>query len=253
MADTNRPTNRRRRSRVAAVSDIKRVALRQMAERGAAAFGVRELARELDVVPSALYRYFAGRDGLLTALIIDAYDAVGLVVETAIASVGTEPDYSTTFVAAVRSMRAWAHARPEEWHLIFGSPIPNYQAPPSTFVAGARAPRALLVELARVAKGADRRQRDDWRRRANRLPPSVRSAAEMRMAMAGFPPLPVALYVQANVGWTILIGLITMDISGQLSYGIHTDDTAALVEDEARRQVARLFLPPAGGPAGRVR
>ena len=35
------------------------------------------------MVSSAVYRYFASRDELLTALIIDAYDALGASVEAA--------------------------------------------------------------------------------------------------------------------------------------------------------------------------
>ena len=35
------------------------------------------MARDLDMVSSAVYRYFPSRDHLLTALIIDAYDAFG--------------------------------------------------------------------------------------------------------------------------------------------------------------------------------
>ena len=44
------------------------------------------------MVSSALYRYYPSRDDLLTALIIDAYDAVGEAAEQAIAD--EQPDES---------------------------------------------------------------------------------------------------------------------------------------------------------------
>ena len=46
---------------------------------------LRAVARELGMVSFALYRYFPSRDDLLTALIVDAYDAIGEAAETAIA------------------------------------------------------------------------------------------------------------------------------------------------------------------------
>ena len=42
---------------------------------------LRAVAREMGMVSSAIYRYFPSRDDLLTALIIDGYNAVGEAVE----------------------------------------------------------------------------------------------------------------------------------------------------------------------------
>ncbi|GAA4282475.1 TetR/AcrR family transcriptional regulator [Brevibacterium daeguense] len=46
---------------------------KQLAERGAAALSVREIARELGVASSAIYRHVANRDELLTMLLVDAF------------------------------------------------------------------------------------------------------------------------------------------------------------------------------------
>jgi AcrR family transcriptional regulator len=48
---------------------------------GRGGLSLRAVARDLGLVSSALYRYFPSRDALLTALIVDAYDAVGAVAE----------------------------------------------------------------------------------------------------------------------------------------------------------------------------
>src|SRR5207248_3208991 len=73
----------RDRARIELTDEIKAVARRHLAEHGSAALSLRAVAREVGMVSSAVYRYFPSRDELLTALIIDAYDAVGERAEAA--------------------------------------------------------------------------------------------------------------------------------------------------------------------------
>ena len=53
----------------------------QLAEVGPAALSVRQIARDLEMASSAVYRYFPSRDALLTALLIQAFDDLGQAVE----------------------------------------------------------------------------------------------------------------------------------------------------------------------------
>ncbi len=62
--------------------EIKTIARRHLATDGAN-LSLRAVARDLGVVSSAIYRYFASRDELLTALLIAAYDELGEAVESA--------------------------------------------------------------------------------------------------------------------------------------------------------------------------
>ena len=71
----------RERVRAELTREITEVARRQLAAEGAAGLSLRAVARELGMVSSAIYRYFPSRDDLLTALIIDAYDAIGEAAE----------------------------------------------------------------------------------------------------------------------------------------------------------------------------
>src|SRR5262249_58783161 len=80
----------RERARAELTREIKDEARRQLVTSGAGGLSLRAVARELGMVSSALYRYFPSRDDLLTALIIDAYDAIGAAVEEAIAAVPSE-------------------------------------------------------------------------------------------------------------------------------------------------------------------
>ena len=79
----------RARVRAELTREITDAARRQLASDGAAALSLRAVARELGMASSAVYRYFPSRDDLLTALIIDGYNAVGEAVERADAQAET--------------------------------------------------------------------------------------------------------------------------------------------------------------------
>src|SRR3954453_12334092 len=53
----------------------------QLAAVGPAALSVRQIARDLEMASSAVYRYFPSRDALLTALLVQAFDDLGEAVE----------------------------------------------------------------------------------------------------------------------------------------------------------------------------
>ena len=84
LSMTAAPATARARARAELTAEIKATARRQLAEVGAPALSLRAVARELGMASSAVYRYFESRDALLTALIVDAFDAVGQTAEAAI-------------------------------------------------------------------------------------------------------------------------------------------------------------------------
>src|SRR5262252_9106984 len=120
----------RARARAELTREIKEEARRQLAEVGGNGLSLRAVARALGMVSSALYRYFPSRDDLLTALIIDAYDSLGAAAERAVAGSGAEPGASARaqWRACCTAVRDWAIANPHEYALIYGSPVPGYQA-----------------------------------------------------------------------------------------------------------------------------
>jgi len=125
------PRTARERVRSELTSEIKAVALAQLASGGGAALSLRAIAREMGMASSALFRYFRSRDALLTALIIDSYSSLAEAAETAEAQVHLE-SIEDRWMAICRGVRNWAVAHPHEYALIFGSPIPGYAAPPGT-------------------------------------------------------------------------------------------------------------------------
>src|SRR6266508_2766137 len=77
----------RERTRAEITRQILDAARRHLATDGAPGLSLRAIARELGASSSAVYRYVASRDELLTRLIVAAYDALGAAAETAEAAV----------------------------------------------------------------------------------------------------------------------------------------------------------------------
>src|SRR5438132_1796502 len=119
---TASPRTARDRARAELTEEIKAVARRHLAEEGSAALSLRAVAREVGMVSSAVYRYFPSRDDLLTALIIDAYDAVGEHAEAA-ERASRNRGIAVRWLTVCEAIRAWALANPHEYALIYGSPV----------------------------------------------------------------------------------------------------------------------------------
>ena len=96
---------------------------------------------ETDIFITPGYR-FRVVDALLTSLIVESYDALGDEVERA-ESVVPRADYGDRYRAVGRATRAWAVAEPQQWALIYGSPLPGYAAPQDTVAPAIRAPLVL--------------------------------------------------------------------------------------------------------------
>lgn len=119
---------RRERARAATIDEIKQTALALMREQQTTDVRFTDIAREMGMTPPALYRYFADRDELLTALIADAYDELGRAMAEALAPL-PERDVAARWLAAAQAYRHWARQEPQQFALILGLPVPGYVAP----------------------------------------------------------------------------------------------------------------------------
>lgn len=133
--------DRRQRYREQTRQEAKRIALEQLASDGVAGISVNAIGKRMGVTGPALYRYFANRDALLTELISDAYLDLAQTLEDAIAGADARP---ARLRAAAWAMREWALAAPHRYMLLFGTPIPGYEAPAHTLDAASRSMAALL-------------------------------------------------------------------------------------------------------------
>ena len=120
------PRTARDRVREEMTSEILAAARQHMAREGAASLSLRSIARDLEIAPSALYRYVGGRDALITTLILAAYESLATEAERAAeAAAKRGGSDAERFLAVPHAMRRWALARPHEWGLIFGTPVPG--------------------------------------------------------------------------------------------------------------------------------
>lgn len=126
--DQAQPLSRRERARAATIEEIKQVAAQLMRDHGTTDLRFSDIAREMGMTAPALYRYFADRDELLTALIVDAYDELGGVVAEARETVAAD-DIWGRFYAVSEAYRSWASREPVRFALILGMPVPGYVAP----------------------------------------------------------------------------------------------------------------------------
>lgn len=125
---------------------IRAAARRQMAEHGTAGITLRGIARELGITAPAIYNYYPRLDDLITALIVDAFNALADAMEAAEAAVDSEL-CGLKIIACCQAYRQWAVAHPVDFQLIYGNPIPGYVAPPEITVPLARRPFDGLFRL----------------------------------------------------------------------------------------------------------
>jgi AcrR family transcriptional regulator len=156
---------------------------------------------------SAVYRYFPSRDDLLTALIVDTYDAMGEAAEVADAQ-RPNADLIGRWQAACAAVRTWALANPHEYALVYGSPVPGYAAPEATIGPAGR----VGVVLCRiVADGIASGVIDDTSDGSG-LDTTIQRGLAAELGLPADPTGSVA--ARAVHAWTSLFGLINFELFG---------------------------------------
>ncbi|MEV7007826.1 TetR/AcrR family transcriptional regulator [Streptosporangium sp. NPDC051022] len=225
----------RERVRAELTREITDIARNQLATEGAAGLSLRAVAREMGMVSSAIYRYFPSRDDLLTALIIDGYNAVGEAVENADAACPRE-DHTGRWLAVCHAVRDWALAHPHEYALLYGSPVPGYQAPMDTVAAAVR-DTAVYGRIISDAHRAGALNPPDV---CPPPPPSFSDdAARVREVI---PDVSDDVITRALIAWTGLFGWVSFELFGQFN-NVLLDPTTAF--DHSMRCQGRLLGLPA--------
>jgi AcrR family transcriptional regulator len=220
----------RARVRAELTREITEAARRHLATDGATGLSLRAVARELGMASSAVYRYFASRDELLTALIVDAYDAIGAAAEQAESAVARD-DLRGRWRATCRAAREWALAHPHEYALIYGSPVPGYAAPEATIGPASRVGVLLCAIVADgVAAGAIAAE-----------PDGPAAGAVLTPGVATGLGLPDALGPRVVTAWSSLYGAISFELFGQTTNVV--DDHAAYFDAAIERLADLVPLP----------
>jgi AcrR family transcriptional regulator len=201
-----------------------------LARDGASALSLRAVARDLGMVSSAVYRYVPNRDALLTMLIIDAYNGLGAAVEEAEHTI-PRADHVGRFLATCHAVRTWALAHPQEYALVYGSPVPGYVAPQDTIGPAARVPVVLLTVLADL-------QSLGHAPKGEPVAPQVSAAIEgIRTFSGGL--IPDDLLLRGMAAWSGLFGAVSFELYGHL-HNVVADGARArrAYFDHQMRQVA---------------
>lgn len=233
--DTARETRQEARARI--TEELMTAARRQLAEVGAAGLSLREIAREIGMVSSAVYRYVESRDELLTRLIVESYDALGAAAEQASADAADRGDLER-WTATAHAIRRWSLEHPQEHLLLYGSPVPGYAAPEDTIGPATRVTFALVGIVGDAA-------------RAGRLEPSAGPPADVTPAFAReLDALAAATEQEAMTtpeavlavlaAWSQLFGLIGFEITNQTRNVVQ--DHEALFDATVRRLAHHIGL-----------
>ncbi|HEY5836711.1 TetR/AcrR family transcriptional regulator [Streptomyces sp.] len=199
------------RLREATIAEIKTTALQHMASSGTAAISLRAIARDMGMTAGAIYSYFDTRDNLVSVLIADVYSTLADALEAAVAGCPAD-DPAAQLMAFGQAYRAWAIRNPEEFRLVYGDAVSDYQ-PPEGGAAAEAEHRSCAVLTAIVAAAWPKAQYlcIDGGHAWSDFDPEF--AGLIRHSFPDLPPAAVAFSLRV---WGRLHGLVTLEVYGHL-------------------------------------
>ncbi|MEU9288112.1 TetR/AcrR family transcriptional regulator [Streptomyces sp. NPDC048275] len=195
MAETG-TTTPRERYRAQVRTEIKDRAWEQIAAAGASALSLNAIAKQMGLSGPALYRYFAGRDELITELIRDAYRSLADTFHAAAES-------GADLAALAHALRGWALDDPQRYFLLYGTPVPGYHAPDDVTAIASEIMTTLLDACAVLPLGG----------------PATPFGAHLdghRQWADGHPVPPEALH-RALAFWARLHGALSLELAGHFA------------------------------------
>ncbi|MFD0867324.1 TetR/AcrR family transcriptional regulator [Tessaracoccus lubricantis] len=228
-APTAENPGKRARKRAETERAILDTGRRHLARDGAAGLSLRAVARDLGMVSSAVYRYVASRDELLTLLIVQAYDSLGDAVDAALIPGASAEE---RFRQIGRAVRAWALDHPEQFALVYGSPVPGYHAPgEQTGGPGTRVTNRLLEAFSDMAPGRS----DEDPRAAAALAPIMRMVGQVH------PGLGASAMSRGLSAWLLVLGAVRAESFEEFGADAFADPAAwfEVVLDQALELLGR--------------
>ncbi|MYY00414.1 TetR family transcriptional regulator [Streptomyces sp. SID486] len=192
----------RERYRAQVREEIKKYAWEQIATAGASALSLNAIAKQIGMSGPALYRYFAGRDELITELVMDAYRSLADTFQAEAAA-------GAGLGELAQALRRWALDDPQRYLLVYGTPVPGYHAPEATTRITSQI-MAVLLDAATAGRPsavpADQ-------------PPAQPSPLETHLdehrLWAGGHPAPALR--RALAFWSRLHGVLSLELAGHFT------------------------------------
>ncbi|MEU9217695.1 TetR/AcrR family transcriptional regulator [Streptomyces sp. NPDC048376] len=192
-----RTSTPRERYRTQVRAEIKEHAWEQIATAGASALSLNAIAKRMGMSGPALYRYFDGRDELITELIRDAYRSQA---DTLRAAAETGADLA----GIAHALRAWALDDPQRYFLIFGTPVPGYHAPDDITEIAAETMAVIVDACAAPSSPDDSAGAFD-------------AHLDTHRQWAGDRPVPAPVLHRALSFWSRLHGVLSLELAGQFT------------------------------------
>ena len=196
MAETGTRTPRER-YRAQVRTEIKDRAWEQIATAGASGLSLNAIAKQMGMSGPALYRYYAGRDELITELIRDGYQSLADIFRTAAAEPGAD------VTALAHALRGWALADPQRYFLLYGTPVPGYHAPDDITAISSEIMATLLDACAALP--------------TDRPATPFDAHLEEHREWAADHPAPATTLHRVLSFWTRLHGLLSLELAGHFT------------------------------------
>lgn len=211
-------------------------ARRLMSQHGTAGLSLRAIARELELTAPALYHYFPSLDALITALIIRAF---GAMAEALAVASQIEGNYAQKIMALCMAYRQWARDNPIDFQLIYGTPIPGYEAPAEQTIPVARRSGDIFIQLLYGAlKSGECVPNPPF----DRPPDIMRNYLHSILPDSKDDPYALmAVYLMAS-GWVQIHGAVMLELFGHL--GPVTGDVDLFYRQHVTNMLRALGLSP---------
>lgn len=210
------------------------MAWKQIGETGAASLSLRAIGREMRLTVSAIYRYYPDRDALVTALLIDAFEAFSQALESA-RDARKPDDHVGRFQSMCKAYFTWAAQNPQRYVLMFGTPIAGYVFAPELDPVVRRS----FLTLQGVIGEAYRAGKITGELALIRLPLPLNSQYEL-LKKAG---MPYALFIThlALAVWSMMHGITSLYLHHYLT-GFLQQDVQVFVDFEVEKLSRMLGL-----------
>lgn len=199
---------------------IKLLARKQMATEGTAGISLRAIARDMELSAPALYRYYPTRDDLITALIVDAFNALADALERAEYKARVLPP-EEKLIQVVSAYRRWALEHPTDFQLIYGNPIPGYVAPREiTVPAVVRTFTPLMRCMTQAIQSGVFQPQPPF----THIPDHIREHEAALIADGSFP-ISIETYHLAMICWAQMHGIIMLELFNHIGPNVGDVET----------------------------
>lgn len=188
---------------------IKKTARKLMAEKGAAGLSLRGIARALGITAPALYHYYANLDELITALIVDSFNALADAVE---AGRDISKDAGGSLIdqlmGATWAYRQWALDHSIDFQLIYGSPIPGYEAPKELTVPASARTLQIIGSIIQDMVNEGIFQPSPF---YQEIPETIREPIQQIIDQSQVTATPTLIYL-TMYGWAKIHGVVMLEL-----------------------------------------